>query len=178
MPAELQGDELFLDVETLGFHGRQIFLVGVVLRDEGRWSIRQLFARDYSEEEGVVDSFVALARDRPVWISFNGKSFDAPFLRTRAAFYRLTLPEPEMHLDLLHGARRIYRRLLPDCRLQTLEARIFGRYRARDLPGREVPGAYHEFVRTGRGEDLRRILIHNRDDLESLVRLHEHLLAP
>ena len=174
----LEGDELFFDVETLGFHGRQLFLVGAVVREGAAWTIRQLLARDYSEEEAVVSEFVLLARARPMWISFNGKAFDAPFLRSRAAFYRQVLSDPEVHLDLLHGARRLYRKLLPDCRLQTLETRIFGRYRVRDLAGREVPGAYHEYVRTGRLDDLLRILRHNRDDLESLVHLHRHLMEP
>ncbi len=174
----LEGDELFFDVETLGFHGRQLFLVGVVVWAGSAWTTRQLLARDYAEEEAVVADFAELASASPMWISFNGKSFDAPFLRSRAAFYRRKLPEPEVHLDLLHGARRVYRKLLPDCRLQTLEARIFGRYRVRDLPGREVPHAYHEYVRTGRADDLIRILRHNRDDLQSLIRLHQHLLEP
>lgn len=174
----LEGDELFFDVETLGFHGRQLFLVGAIVREGSTWWIRQLLARDYTEEEAVLSDFAELASTRSMWISFNGKAFDAPFLRSRAAFYRRQLPEPEVHLDLLHGARRVYRKLLPDCRLQTLEARIFGRYRVRDLPGREVPGAYHEYVRTGRADDLIRILRHNRDDLQSLVRLHRHLLEP
>lgn len=174
----LEGDELFFDVETLGFHGRQLFLVGAILHEASGWMVRQLLARDYAEEEAVVADFAEIARSRSMWISFNGKAFDAPFLRSRAAFYRRQLPEPEVHLDLLHGARRVYRKLLPDCRLQTLEARIFGRYRVRDLPGREVPGAYHEYVRTGRVDDLLRILRHNRDDLQSLVRLHQHLMEP
>jgi uncharacterized protein YprB with RNaseH-like and TPR domain len=174
----LEGDELFFDVETLGFHGRQLFLVGAIVREGSSWWTRQLLARDYTEEEAVLADFAELASTRSMWISFNGKAFDAPFLRSRAAYYRRQLPEPEVHLDLLHGARRVYRKLLPDCRLQTLEARIFGRYRVRDLPGREVPSAYHEYVRTGRADDLIRILRHNRDDLQSLIRLHRHLLEP
>jgi uncharacterized protein YprB with RNaseH-like and TPR domain len=177
----LEGDELFLDVETLGFHGRQVFLIGLLLKEdlrneEGSWSVIQLFARDYAEEDAIVEAFVAYATPRPFWISFNGKSFDVPFLKTRAAFYRKEIPVPEVHVDLLHGARRVYRRLLPDCRLATLEARVFGRPRVRDLAGRAIPAAYHEYVRTGRGEEIERILEHNRNDLTSLVELHRHLL--
>lgn len=179
--AGLEGDELFLDVETLGFHGRQVFLIGLLLnegltKEAGTWSLIQLFARDYAEEEAIVEEFVNYATPRSFWISFNGKSFDVPFLKTRAAFYRKAIPVPEVHVDLLHGARRVYRGLLPDCRLATLEARVFGRPRVRDLPGRAIPAAYHEFVRTGRGEEIERILEHNRNDLISLVELHRHLL--
>ncbi|MCA9730152.1 MAG: ribonuclease H-like domain-containing protein, partial [Candidatus Eisenbacteria bacterium] len=91
-PRILEGDELFFDVETLGFHGRQLFLVGAVMRDGEDWTVRQLLARDYAEEEAIVAGFAEMARLRPFWVSFNGKAFDAPFLRNRAAFYRLTLP--------------------------------------------------------------------------------------
>jgi uncharacterized protein YprB with RNaseH-like and TPR domain len=173
----LEGDEFFFDVETLGFHGRQVFLIGLALAEKTRWSFVQLFARDYAEEEAIVDAFIGYAAMRSFWISFNGKSFDVPFLKARAAFYRKEIPVPEVHLDLLHGARRVYRGLLPDCRLTTLEARVFGRPRTRDLAGRAIPGAYHHYVRTGCESEIERILEHNRNDLASLVELHRHLLS-
>jgi uncharacterized protein YprB with RNaseH-like and TPR domain len=34
---------------------------------------------------------------------------------------------------------------------------------------------YHEFVRTGRLRDVLRVLLHNREDLITLARLHVHL---
>lgn len=177
--SRLTGSGLLIDLETLGFLGRPLFLIGLFRRDgDGVWEVAQLLARDYAEEEAVLEAFAREARERPLWISFNGKAFDVPVLRNRAAYYGLRLPAPDQHQDLLHVARRVYRGVLPNCRLKTLEWRLFGRARSRDLDGWSIPAAYHEFVRTGRGEDMVRILRHNRDDLATLARLHVHLQEP
>lgn len=170
---------LMLDLETLGFLGRPLFLIGVFRPTEtGAWEVAQFLARDYAEEEAVLQAFVDCARELPVWVSFNGKSFDVPVLRNRAAFYGIRIPAPVEHHDLLHKARRTYKGVLPNCRLKTLESRIFGRVRYRDLDGWSIPAAYHDFVRTRRSDEMIRILRHNRDDLATLARLHVHLRDP
>jgi uncharacterized protein YprB with RNaseH-like and TPR domain len=172
---------LLFDLETLGFLGHPVFLVGLMRRRPGRppragrLEVLQFLARDYTEEEAILSAFIREAGRSKRWVSFNGKSFDLPFLRERAAFYGLRLPRPREHLDLLHAARRVYRRVLPNCRLQTLEASLFGRYRFRDLGGAEIPAAYHAWVRTGDPRAMGRILLHNRNDLVSLARLLAHL---
>src|SRR5258705_287407 len=68
-------------------------------------------------------------------VPFNGKSYDVPFLLGRALVNRVELRLPPRHLDLLHAARRRWRRELPDCRLQTLELHVRRRRRAGDVPG-------------------------------------------
>jgi uncharacterized protein YprB with RNaseH-like and TPR domain len=104
-------------------------------------------------------------------VSFNGKSFDQPYVRTRAAAngvpYRLALD----HLDLVHAARRIWKRTLPDCRLQTLERCICGRAREEDIPGHLIPDAYHTYVRTGNGAEMIDVLRHNFLDLVTMADL-------
>ena len=170
---------LMLDLETLGFLGRPLFLIGVFRpAEEGGWEVAQFLARDYAEEEAVLHAFAGCARSLGIWVSFNGKSFDVPVLRNRAAYYGVRLPSPDEHHDLLHVARRTYKGILPNCRLKTLESKIFGRVRYRDLDGYSIPAAYHDFVRTGRSDEMVRILRHNRDDLATLARLHVHLADP
>lgn len=174
-------DVLFFDLETLGFLGHPIFLIGCLRRAvrpapaPAPWEVVQFLARDYTEEEAMLGAFLTESRSAQRWVSFNGKSFDLPNLRRRAAFYGLAAPDPPEHLDLLPLARRHYRRVLPNCRLQTLESRIFGRYRLHDVTGWEIPSAYHAFVRGGDPEVMGRILRHNRSDLVTLARLRAHL---
>ena len=141
---------------------------GMKVREESIHGVRR-----HAASAGEV--FADVAAEQTPWVSFNGKTFDLPFLRERARFHHLPLPEPREHLDLLHAARRVYKGVLPNCRLQTLESALFARYRYRDLPGDEIPAAYHDYVRTGEEEDMVRILRHNRDDLVTLARLHVHL---
>lgn len=180
-PADrLRADGLLFDLETLGFVGRPLFLIGMLQRaEDGRgYEVVQLLARDYTEEENVLGAFAREARTRPCWVSFNGKSFDLPSLRQRAAYHGVRLPEPSEHLDLLFPARKLYRGVLPNCRLKTLEGRVFGQHRFDDIDGGEIPPAYHAFVRTGEPSTMARILAHNRDDLVTLARLWAHLEEP
>jgi uncharacterized protein len=178
----LPAGHLFLDLETLGFVGRPLFLIGLLHAESdpsgngGRGAregtLIQILARDYAEEEEALRFFAREFAAFPTWVTFNGKSFDVPTLHLRCAYYKLAKPRPEEHLDLLHVARRHFRGVFPDCRLKTLERRVCGRVRPDDLDGAQVPDAYHRFVRDGDPMWLEPILRHNRDDLLTLAELY------
>jgi uncharacterized protein YprB with RNaseH-like and TPR domain len=175
-PAVAEGGTLFLDLETLGFIGRPLFLIGVLQPLSRRKArLTQYLARDYAEEEAVLRAFRHRHRSHTTWVTFNGKTFDAPFLRERFHYHRLQAPDPGFHLDLLHAARRAWRGVLPDCRLKTLESHVCGTWRGEDLDGGRVPAAYHEFVLTGDPTDVVRVLEHNRHDLLTLGKLYRIL---
>ena len=76
-----------------------------------------------------------------------------------------------LHFDLLHESRRVWKDVLPDCRLQTLERHVCGRFRQADIPSSEVPEAYHEFVRTENAWQIVEVLNHNLLDLVTLADL-------
>ncbi len=85
---------------------------------------------------------------------------------------RPTDERPQLvHCDLLHHSRRRWKRSLPNCRLQTLERFICGRRRTGDIPGRDIPQAYHDYVRTGATHLVRNILHHNALDLITLLQV-------
>ena len=116
-----------------------------------------------------------IMRSRGVLLTFNGKSFDWPMVNDRSVLYRLDAAghtrDLDHHIDLLHHARRQYRRELPNCRLQTLEWYLCGRRRTGDIPGSEIPDAYHHYVRTGDTWEMKSILHHNALDLITLLQL-------
>lgn len=170
--AELHCDGIvFLDLETTGLGCSPLFLIGSMTWENGGFVVRQYLARDYSEEMAVTELFAAELHRPKLIVSFNGKSFDLPYLRARAAYHSVRLPPEPPHLDLLHAARRAWRRHVPDCKLQTLEQHICGRSRSGDIPGAEIPDAYHRFVRSGDAAELVRIVEHNRLDLITLAEL-------
>lgn len=191
-----------LDIESLGFLGRPLFLVGAIYAGArvphempgvapvgepvgasapaatGAVRMVQYLARDYSEEEAVVRAFVRDAGAIPTWVTFNGRSFDMPFLGLRAAYHRIPWAGPAQHIDLLPVARRLWGEQLPNCRLQTLERYICGRRpRGDDIAGAGIPRAYHDFVRTGEPWEMMRILYHNACDLATLLQLLRAALA-
>ena len=178
----------YLDIETCGLAGEPLFLVGLMRYEGETLRVSQLLARDYSEERAVLDAFWRELKGSECLVTFNGKTFDVPTIVARsAACGLLKVPEVPPHVDLLHESRRRWKRELPNCRLQTLEERICGRRRFGDIPGSEIPAAYHDFVRALRSDDavrrarsLRRvqtILHHNALDLVTMAELVTHLAS-
>lgn len=169
---------MILDIETGGFAGTPVFLIGVVLPDRRPLSVVQFLARDYPEEEAILRAVAELAHQRDTWVTFNGKSFDEPFLRDRATLHRVRLPTSRIHLDLLHAARRRWRDELPNCRLGTIEEHILQRPRVGDIPSSDVPDLFHHFIRTRNAAPLRPVLHHNQIDLISCAELLLRLAQP
>jgi tetratricopeptide (TPR) repeat protein len=73
------------------------------------------------------------------------------------------------HLDLLFGARRLWKLRLESCRLVDLENQILGVERQGDLPGEMIPYCYFEYLRTKQAFRLVPIFHHNALDILSLA---------
>ena len=156
---------LFLDLETGGLSASPVFLAGTMRWNGSDFVLRQYFARHYGEEAPLLAALDEATRGVEFLVTFNGKSYDVPFLRDRAHVHRVRVGIPPRHLDLLHPARRRWKGDLPDCRLQTLELRVCRRRRTGDVPGEEVPGLYHDYVRSGDPYRLVPVFHHNLLDV-------------
>lgn len=168
-------DLLFLDLETMGFFQRPIILFGIASVEKSAIRISQFLVRDIAEE---LPALIALRSDLDedaVLVTFNGKTFDLPYLRGRYAFYGEPPHMKNPHFDILHTARRQWKRVFPDCRLTTLENRLFGIVRDGDIPSSMVPEFYTTYLATGNAGPLVPIVSHNRQDLVTLARLFFHL---
>ena len=171
------GDALFLDIETCGLANCPLFLIGTMSAREGRIRVEQFFARDYSEEPALLAHLAEMMADYRVLVTFNGKSFDIPYMRDRMTFHRMRHRFEHEHLDLLILARRLWRSQFPDCRLQTLEEHICGRRRHGDTPGHLIPQLYHDFVRTGNAAPLEGVFHHNALDIITMAELLPAILG-
>ncbi len=166
---------IVVDIETGGLAGTPVFLVGAVALDTWPLQVEQWLVRDYPEESAILAALASWIAARDVWITFNGRSFDEPFLRDRAVVHRTSLPPVAAHWDLLHAARRRWRGTLPNCRLETLERHILQQSRVGDVPGADAPDLFHHFIKTGNARPLRGVVEHNQRDLVSSVRLAQLL---
>jgi uncharacterized protein YprB with RNaseH-like and TPR domain len=168
---------LFLDLETGGLSSSPVFLAGTMHWNGGDFVLRQYFARHYGEEPALLRALSAQACGFDMLVTFNGRSYDVPFLRARALVHGVALTLPEPHLDLLHAARRRWRDELEDCRLQTLEWHVCRRRRSGDVPSDEVPGLYHDYVRHGDPYRLVPVFHHNLLDVITMVEILRALCA-
>lgn len=174
LAAAFPRDAMFLDLETCGLAGSMVFLIGLVRHDGESLVVEQLLARNYAEEQAILVALLRRAAEATLLVTFNGKSFDWPLVQYRSTYHRIAAGDSASslaHVDVLHHARRRWRERLPDCRLQTLERFLCRRHRSGDIPGREIPEAYRQYVATGRVDQMQAILHHNALDLITLVEL-------
>ncbi|MGZ3460955.1 MAG: ribonuclease H-like domain-containing protein, partial [Archangium sp.] len=101
---------LFLDTETTGLAGGTgtvPFLVGLAWFEGRSLRVHQLFLRKLGEEAPMLRVLAERMAESSCLVTFNGKSFDWPLLRTRFVLNRVSPPAELPHLDLLHCARRV-----------------------------------------------------------------------
>jgi uncharacterized protein YprB with RNaseH-like and TPR domain len=172
---------LFLDTETTGLaggSGTYAFLVGMAWWEGGGLEIEQFFLREQSEERALLFAFRERIAERPVLVTFNGKSFDWPLLETRYRMSRkISVPNPQAHLDFLHPARNLWRLRLGSVRLSELERHVLGWDRGTDLLSGLIPQIYFDYLRGGPPERLVPVLNHNQMDLRGLAALSSRILS-
>ncbi len=147
----------FLDIETDGLsRWSAVTVVGVYRPDQG-------FSALVRGEGLSAAALTSALEGAPLLITFNGASFDLPFIR--AAFPSARLPRA--HLDLLSAARRLgWRGGLKGIErdlgiLRDLETRV--------LAGADAVRLWRTYKRTGSTNALRLLVSYNRSDCEDLM---------
>ncbi|MCF6277183.1 MAG: ribonuclease H-like domain-containing protein [Anaerolineales bacterium] len=170
---------LFFDTETSGLAGgtgTYAFMVGAGYFSADEFVLAQFFLRDPSEEAAMLEVLADFMVPCEVLVSYNGKSFDAPLLKTRYRLQGMPIPfAGYAHLDLLHLARRLWRERLASRTLQSIEAHILGVERtSAEVPGREIPYLYFDYLRDRDATRLKGVFYHNEIDILSLATLLGH----
>jgi uncharacterized protein len=183
---------LYYDSETTGLSGGAgniIFLFGLgflfQLQGPGTpdfvFRVRQFFLADYPGEPDFLTAIRSSLDENAGFVSYNGKSFDWPLLKTRFLMNKIDFVIRSQR-DLLYITRRFWRSLLENCSLSTIEQQVLGIQREGDIPGFLVPEYYFRFLKTGDTSKLDGIFSHNLQDIYSLyllsLRIDEILKDP
>ena len=174
--AEVEARHLLaFDTETTGLAGgtgTRAFMIGAADWHDGALRVRQLYIASMAAERAMLRAFASWLSPSTVLASSNGRSYDAPLLRTRYRLARLKDPLDGLdHLDLLHPSRRRWRGRWENCRLATIEREALRILREDDLPGSQAPAAWLSYLRGGASTNLRRVAEHNRQDVATLSQL-------
>lgn len=165
----------FMDIETLGLSNVPIILIGVAEIKKDKIISTQYFLRDIHEEGAIIEAYLSHLDEQSVHVTFNGKSFDVPYIKNRCRYNRLDADLDLPHLDLMYFAKNLWKEKLPNCQLQTIEKELFGIEREGDVPGQYIPGYYNTYLNERNIGPIVPIIEHNRQDIVSLASFLEKM---
>lgn len=167
------------DIETTGLSPKSnaAILGGLVTSDGRNRLVRQFFAENPEEEAGMLEGYCRALADHDVIVTYNGDSFDIPFLVKRMRKHGMD-PRPLealYSLDMYKVVRKHshLKKLLPDLKQKTVEAYL-GDAAARtdQISGKDSAELYDRMTKCrlpGQREVMiADILLHNRDDVVRL----------
>ncbi|WP_161524688.1 ribonuclease H-like domain-containing protein [Alteribacter lacisalsi] len=171
---------LFFDTETTGLSsgaGTTIFLMGYSRIRGNEVEVIQHFLPGPAEEAAFFHGFLTDFNPDHSLVSYNGKAFDWPHVKSRHAFVRNEVPKLPLfgHFDLLHAARRLWKHELPSCRLSIVEEEKLGVRRVNETPGSLAPILYFEYLQHQDPAELEGIFRHHELDVLSLIVLYAEL---
>ncbi len=173
------GDLVFFDTETTGLGGgagNTIFLLGHASVSGGQVKLRQHILPGPGAEVALYQSFLQDV-DYTTLVTYNGKAFDWPQVKTRHTLVRDHVPKlPSFgHFDLYHAARRMWKHKIERMKLSIVEQEVLGLERKDDIPGFLAPMIYFDFLERKDPEGLLGVIRHNETDILSLLTLYTHL---
>jgi uncharacterized protein YprB with RNaseH-like and TPR domain len=162
---------VYLDIETSGLKANEGRIVAIGIMKGESPEVR--YAASLDEETALLDWLRRELEGCETLVTWNGSSFDIPFILSRAAFHRmnmgrlLRLPS----LDLYEWSKAHL--LLSSHRLEAV-ARFLGINAIGSFHGGDVPSLC-KLADMGDAEAKRIVVEHCREDLMLLKRVHERL---
>ncbi len=156
----------------MGLKDLPVILIGMARIKDDQIKVTQYLATDLKDEKYMLQNFISHLNKETVFVSFNGRSFDLPFIKGRANYHGVHKKNLNLHhLDLLHLSRRTWGDDLRNCLLQTIEKLLFNMQRHEDVPSSKVPAFYKTYLKTGNIGPLVPIVEHNKQDVITLAKI-------
>ena len=170
------------DIETTGLYPKhdKIILIGFVhiIPGYNDGELVQFFAETPEEEKDILLNTTHEVSESDILITYNGRSFDVPFLDTRCKKFSIH-SKNIFNLDLYQLVRNYstLKNVLGSLSQKSMEGFMqIEHLRADEISGGESVNLYNEYTANDsasfRSEELlKKILLHNRDDVLQLTRL-------
>lgn len=166
---------IFVDIETTGLSSKKnnIYCIGLAFFQNDQILIRQLFAQKQQEEKEILSEFLDfLSQNCNSIYTFNGKTFDLPFLEKRCALHGFSFSATDYPgKDLLQDFRPLKNLLqLPHLRQKDLE-QFLGIGREDLYDGGKLISVYMKYEETQDPELEHLLRLHNHEDMLGMLRL-------
>ena len=167
-PLDIPENHFVFDIETTGLNSKycKVILVGILYIKNKKTIIKQFFASSQDKEKELLTEFINHIKDFKYHITFNGLTFDIPFLNSRLKKYDIDYElDKSDDIDILRLVKPYKENLsLSDCKLKTIE-KYLGIERDDTISGKESVELYKEFEITQDIELKEKILLHNYEDI-------------
>lgn len=172
---------LFFDIETTGLSANtsHVYLIGIAHYVEHSWKLIQFFAQSFQDELLILKSFLSYTKDFSYLVSYNGETFDIPYLQALCKKYYLD--EDLQHLQSVDIYKHIrpYKKYLPVENLKQVSVEaLFDIRREGDFSGGELIHTYHQYLKNQAEDLFDLILKHNFYDLQGLLHIAQLLALP
>lgn len=169
---------LFIDIETTGLTP-DISAITVIGCIDFEGKITQWFNKDGFSQEKILVDFLNFIKNYTTLITFNGTTFDLPFLKYKIKEYHLEKSlDAFLHYDL-YRILRPYRHLFPMTSFRQAALEQYLEIQRQDhLSGKQLIKRYQSYLESGSTEEKEAILLHNREDLSGLLAISSLLCYP
>lgn len=167
---------LYLDIETTGLSPETsaLTVIGCCEKDG---TVVQWFNESGMEQKTILSSFLSYADMFDTLVTYNGETFDLPFLKKKCKEYGLSDSIEVKNCVDLYKLLRSWRHLLPLQNLKQKSVEEFIGIRRKDrISGKQLIKTYQEYIKTGIPELKSMILQHNKKDVSSLSRIQSLLI--
>lgn len=164
----LPGKTAIFDIETLGLsrQNHPVILIGYLYGEDNKIFTKQFFAEGIEDEYLLLEAFHNEIAPFKNIITYNGASFDVPYLKARSEINDIPFSLYEKnHIDILRHIKK-YKEYIntPDLKLKSIE-KLLGINRLDTISGRESVLLYNLYTKRKSLALMNKILLHNYEDI-------------
>lgn len=171
--SHIEEDAIFFDMETTGLKRDTsiIYLIGCAYKDGDHLRLIQWFNDDAVSEEMILKAFLAFLEIHPgPLVSFNGNSFDLPFILAHLAYNELSdqILRKRKSIDLyvlLRGYAKVFK--MKKSTQKSWEEHL-GIHREDQYDGGRLIAVYKDYIKTKDPQLEKLLLLHNEEDIHYL----------
>ena len=177
---DIYKESLFIDIETTGLSKiySDIISITLLVYEDDEYKIYQVFCQHKADQPGALKYLRKLTKSKKYIVTYNGNSFDIPFLEEKAKQFSIALNFDSLtKIDLYILMKKLrYKIDIINFKLKTVEE-YFCIKRNDTIGGMDVLTLYEAYKLEPRKEFSYLILRHNYEDVYNLPLVMNNIFA-